>query len=70
MSYINDILKEIAKPEEIESFLSSSYYNPDELDEDNTINDFNEYIQDSLDWELFMEVIPGDEIEDKLRRQW
>lgn len=43
--------------EEINNFLISPYYKSDETNPDNIINDFQEYIQDGMDWELYKQVI-------------
>ena len=40
---------------EVMDFSKSSYYDPNEC-EDNILNSFHEYIQDSVDWDLYKEV--------------
>lgn len=43
--------------DEVFKFINSGYFQSQESDEDNVINDFKEYIQDQLDWELYIKTI-------------
>jgi hypothetical protein len=56
---IKKILEHLGTEEEINDFINSDRLRPYivEKDEDNLIEDFKEYIQDQLDWELYKQTI-------------
>ena len=51
------LLTNYGTEEEINDFINSSYYKSDETNPNNIINDFQEYIQDGIDWELYKQAI-------------
>lgn len=49
----------IGTEEEIENFLASEYIRPyiQDRNDENLINSFQEYIQDIMDWELYVKTV-------------
>lgn len=56
---IKKTLKDIGSDIEIEEFVKSEYIRPYIVDrsESNLINSFQEYIQDGMDWELYVKTV-------------